>query len=266
MSISCTFQSVSAAAHDQDLKHLNLRDHLFTPAEQSVLEDVLQVLKPMKIATVLVSGKKQPSASKILPTLAKLRKEINVNELDSQLVKEMKMNITDNLNKRYTDEKVYTFLLKATFFDPRYKSLNSIAKPLVLLKTKEAIREMCIQFAEKKLKDTAEYEAESPLVKMEPEEQSLPVAACSSESPPPKKMKTETDYDDWLDDVVCLETENAKPSVSALELINEELDKYDAESQIKGNPLEWWKARQSSMPHLAEVASYFMCSWFLSSL
>ena len=67
---------------------MNLRECLFSAGEESIIEEVLVVLKPMMIATVLISGEKQPTASKILPTLAKIRKEMTVNEnLDSELVK-----------------------------------------------------------------------------------------------------------------------------------------------------------------------------------
>ena len=85
------FKVVSAAVLDLELRHLNLREYLFSAEEESLVEEVKIVLKPMKIATALVSGEKQPTASKILPTLAKIRKEMAINEtLDSQVVKEMK--------------------------------------------------------------------------------------------------------------------------------------------------------------------------------
>ena len=35
--------------------------------------------------------------------------------------------------------------------------------------------------------------------------------------------------------------------------------KYDAEPQIRGDPLQWWKSREASMPILAEVARAILC-------
>lgn len=75
-----------------------------------------------------------------------------------------------------------------------------------------------------------------------------------------KKVKYEPeDYDDWLDDVIYVKTEKEKIQTSAYELINQELEKYDAEPQIRGDPLQWWKSRESSMPILAEVTRAILC-------
>ena len=142
---------MSAAVLDPELKHLNLRDYLFTAEEQSDAEDILAILKPMKRATTFVCGEKQPTVSKILPTLAKLRIEMAVNEaVDSDLAKNMKEKIIENLDTRYKDNTVSSFLLKASFLDPRYKSLNNIAKEGAIFVTKQAIRDMCVWVAEKK--------------------------------------------------------------------------------------------------------------------
>ena len=119
-------------------------DYLFTSDEQSIVEDVLVVLKPIKKATLLVSGEKQPSTSKILPTLTKLRTEMTVDDKDSEIIKAMKTKAIENSNKGYKDEKVSSFVLKASFLDPRYKSLNSIAKPGVMLLIKQEMRDMCV--------------------------------------------------------------------------------------------------------------------------
>ena len=99
---------MTASALDPELKHLNLRDHLFNGVEQGRVEDILVVLKLMKRATIFVSAEKQPT-SRVLPTLAKLRMEMTVSETDSALAKQMKQNILDNLNKRYSDQSVRCF-------------------------------------------------------------------------------------------------------------------------------------------------------------
>ena len=104
------FQIVLATVHDPQLKHLNLREYLFTAEEEGCIDDILTVLKPLKTATTFVSAEKQPTASKVLPTLSKLRLEMTVNEeTDSPLAIQMKLNILDNLNKRYTDEMSVVF-------------------------------------------------------------------------------------------------------------------------------------------------------------
>lgn len=260
-------QAVSAAVLDPQLKHLNLRDYTFTAEEETNVEDILRILKPMKIATTYVCGEKQPTASKILPTLAKLRVEMAVNEaVDSVLATQMKMNIVDSLNKRYIDNNVSSFLLKASFLDPRYKSLNNIAKEGAVFVTKQAIRNMCVLVAERQLvvEDAVDSTEKLARATVKVESPSKPICsettASQTTEPQMKKRKAETeDYDDWLSDVIYVGTESAKQEVSKSELVNKELEKYDAELQIKGDPLEWWKSREGSMPILAEVARAILC-------
>ena len=83
---------------------------------------------------------------------------------------------------------------------------------------------------------------------------------ASTQEPQMKKLKYEPeDYDDWLDDVIYVKTEKEKIQTSTYELVNQELEKYDAEPQIRGDPLQWWKSREASMPILAEVARAILC-------
>lgn len=258
------FQAVSAAVLDPQLKHLNLREHLLTAEEETNIEEILRILNPMKIATTFVCGEKQPTASKILPTLAKLRTEMAVHEeVDSDLVTQMKMNIVDNLNRRYTDNNI------SSFFDPRYKSLNNIAKEGAVFVTKQAIRKMCLKVAEKQsiVGGPVDSEKEPPPhtlassanVKAEIPSKSLDTSIQSGE-PSKKRLKVESeDYDDWLSDVIYVGSESGKQQTSNSELINQELEKYDGELQIKGDPLEWWKGRKGSMPILSEVARAVLC-------
>ena len=96
-------------------------------------------------------------------------------------------------------------LLKASFIDPRYKSLNDIAKGVIHF-TKQAIRDMCMK--------VAEYQATKsegiPPVPTLPPAAAAAVKQESTESykPPLKKPKIESsDYDDWLTDVIYLGTE-----------------------------------------------------------
>ena len=113
--------------------------------------------------------------------------------------------------------------------------------------TKQAVKDMCVLVAESKPNGSSDSAAGFP---------SLPASAtvkteCTAEphmettdtfdGPQSKKIKMESeDYDDWLDDVMYIKTEEKEQSTtSALEIINKEMDRYDAEVQIKGDPLEW---------------------------
>ena len=93
---------------------------------------------------------------------------------------------------------------------------------------------MCVLVAETKIKSNTHSLpgflsiAASVSVKQEPPaESNNPLdTGDACEPTPAKKIKLETDeYDDWLDDVKYLKTEK-EPSVSTIELINQELDRY----------------------------------------
>ena len=83
--------------------------------------------------------------------MAKLNQETAVKEHDSEMVERMKGNIKQNFEKRYNDQAVRSFLLKATYLDPRYKALNNIAMEGAVYATKQAVRDMCITAVESKV-------------------------------------------------------------------------------------------------------------------
>ena len=56
----------------------------------------------------------------------------------------MKNKITDSLNSRYKDQSVSSFLLKASYMDPRYKCLHNVATEGASFATRQAVRDMCI--------------------------------------------------------------------------------------------------------------------------
>ena len=115
-------QTVTTAALDPELKHLNIHENLFSAKEQSEVDEILSILKPMKMATIFLSGDQQPTASRALPTLVKLKQEMNKKPSDTPLASKMKKTILDNLSGRYCDEQVKNFLLVASYLDPRYKT------------------------------------------------------------------------------------------------------------------------------------------------
>lgn len=75
-SISNHFSGSFCSSYRSTTETFDLREHLFTAEEEALLDDVLSVLKPLKIATLFVSGESQPTASRILSTLAKLNQQM----------------------------------------------------------------------------------------------------------------------------------------------------------------------------------------------
>ncbi|KAJ8333377.1 hypothetical protein SKAU_G00413850 [Synaphobranchus kaupii] len=66
-------------------------------------EDIVQLMTPIKIATIVMCEEEQPTVSVIAPLKAKLLKHLEPYEDDSAVVKEMKRVMVDDLSDRYSD-------------------------------------------------------------------------------------------------------------------------------------------------------------------
>ena len=69
----------------RDLMHLEI-----TPNEWWILEDLVQLLRPFKVATLHLSGEKYPTISALGPLLAEIKKRVEEDESDSVAIKEVK--------------------------------------------------------------------------------------------------------------------------------------------------------------------------------
>ena len=92
-----------------------------TDAEFSVLEGLVEVLKPLSYLTDALSGEKQVTASAVLPVMKHAESKLSAASTDSQLASEMKQTIWNDLGARYSDAKVSEILEVASFLDPRFK-------------------------------------------------------------------------------------------------------------------------------------------------
>ena len=68
-----------------------------------VAEQVLQVLKPLKMVTTLLSTESAPSVSMVLPLKTKIIQSMSPSEGDSTISRDVKDAIKADLNGRYTD-------------------------------------------------------------------------------------------------------------------------------------------------------------------
>lgn len=68
----------------------------------------------------------KPTASLILTLADKVLRKCEIRDGDTEFSKQLKNAIRDNLSKRYQDQTVRDFLLKATALDPRTKTRNIV--------------------------------------------------------------------------------------------------------------------------------------------
>lgn len=96
-----------------------------------VAEEVLQVLKPLKTVTTLLSTENAPSVSMILTLKTRILQSMAANEADSTITRDVKAAIREELNSRYTNPPdIQDDLHRSTALDPRFKSLTYLEPAL----------------------------------------------------------------------------------------------------------------------------------------
>ncbi len=84
-------------------------------------EEIVNLLKPLKKATTVLSDEKSATLSLILPLKSMIEQSMTLDEKDSTTIANMKAAILQNLSGRYTA--VQDYLQESTALDPRFRSL-----------------------------------------------------------------------------------------------------------------------------------------------
>lgn len=87
-------------------------------------------IEPFKIATQHLSGEKYPTISALGPLLNEIKSVITVSDDDSNAVKEFKRVLRQDLDDRYVNPNIKFLLHKASFLDPRFKTLTHLSVTL----------------------------------------------------------------------------------------------------------------------------------------
>uniref|UniRef100_A0A3Q3Q9S5 BED-type domain-containing protein n=1 Tax=Monopterus albus TaxID=43700 RepID=A0A3Q3Q9S5_MONAL len=106
----------SVLADDWKKWHLMPKD-----SDITVLETVKEVLSPISSFTDALSGEKHTTLSAVLPLCWKIFSTLTVEEGDSNLKRQLKDNIREDLRQRYEGTQLQLILNTATFLDPRFK-------------------------------------------------------------------------------------------------------------------------------------------------
>lgn len=98
-------------------------DCSLTDTDISNIEETVQTLKPMMVATNIMCEEKSPTISIIAPLHAQLLSETTCTVEDCPLVREIKSAINQDLSKRYDSAQEKDYLYISSALDPRFKSL-----------------------------------------------------------------------------------------------------------------------------------------------
>ena len=210
-------------------------------------ENYVELMRHMYDATVQISSEKRPSISLVLPILHALQKVLATTNEDTKYLQTLKKEISEDLEKRYTDTDVKYFLEEATLLDPRMKKKGYISRTAwdrITDKVTSAIED-----GDKKLG--------SLKVKVEPNRSSqdgnVSTSTCGDDDhvSPYKKPRFDLAIlieDDSDDDLQVIE----EHILSAHDRAKMEVNKYKmADAPAKGEDIiAWWAQNLESFPHI----------------
>ena len=115
--------AIFSAMVDKSVKKSGKDIAMLTDNELKLAEDLIHLLDPLKKMTTLMSSESTPTSSMILPLKTMTLKSMTLDAQDSPTIREAKLAITKDLEKRYTHPDLLDYLHRATILDPRFKSL-----------------------------------------------------------------------------------------------------------------------------------------------
>ena len=209
--------------------------HLMPDSEDwSIIEVLVDILKPFQQATEAMSAVKYPTLSTVKPLLFKLvNRTLKANESDSAVAKEVKVEIKRDLQGRYSTPSVARILNIATFLDPRYKELPFLDDP-----------------SKRKIIDQVRDEL---LVMEEMEEEEPPqTEVVIQEGEPPAKKKGPVEK--IIGELFESHTQQCLPT--HLQKVEKELEMYKAEPppNLDSDPLAWWSGHRALYPLMCKLA------------
>ena len=115
--------------------------------EWRILEDIAVVLEPFKDATVYLSADTYPTISVLGPLFSQMKQATAIADADSTVIRDFKLALSKDMENRYRDPFVLAYLSKASFLDPRFKSLAHLS-PLTQRETIDSIQEELVESLE----------------------------------------------------------------------------------------------------------------------
>ena len=194
--------------------------------EVDIIVATAEVLDPICDTLTMLGGDKYVTGSIVLPYMKKIVYLVKVEDTDPKFIVDLKSFITRDFLQRCRENLNFDLLKKATFLDPRYKSMKSIdqsQRKSLRREIKEELDMLTVPVREKSVTEDAE--------KSKPEKKK-------------KRISLESDDDDSGDDCV-----------------DKELERYIKEPKVGEllDPLiDFWKKRELEFPRLEILARKYL--------
>ena len=214
-------------------------------AEWSVIEELMVILKPFALATMVLSGSSYGTISIVSPLIHKFCSNRDRKEDDGENLKQIKVAIQSDLKERYVGDTA-KLLQEAAFLDPRFKQLNFLSDDERRDTIERTKVKMLLAASDKSL--SCEFsEAEPHQSCSEVEHRQF--CESTGAQPPKKKKKTALN-------ILFNDDDNDIPTGQSLtnrEKVETELLWYSHEEtlDLECDPLEWWKVKSATYPNLS---------------
>lgn len=262
-----------------------IKNYSFNFQEQSVLQQIVDVLSPYKKATTILCADTYPTMQKVIAILLKLDQSTGIHEDDSEVLKKIKNILRDEMKKRSQDR--YIPLL-ACLLNPGTKHLEFLSEEFkyakALLEEKAAQVEIQPLIVKKEKQDDSlnPEDLGEPLpnlptfpeeegAKINEEADSKPLEPKSSEIQNPennnnniekpqgtkRKMK---DMEEWLDDVIFIKKTTSNRERDTVTQSKKEVENY-LNCELSSNDetiLDWWRDNEIFFPRLAIIAKQML--------
>lgn len=264
------FPALMATANDPSLsKHAKttLTNCLFSFEEHSTVENIVKILQPFEKATTIVCADKTPTMQKILPTVIKLVRTIQVSDEDAPIMRKIKDKMLLEINNRTSMDKI---TLLGCIMNPFTKDLNF--KPELKEEATQYLREEVSEVREIIIKkERVEGEHDEPLLPqlVSPSKSNESLETTSADKPEEsndtqepvktvaKKMKS-ADTEDWLADVICTGETKKDPVLASESEIQRYLGITENDNTL--TILEWWNRNEQFYPRISKVAKKIFIS------
>lgn len=223
-------------------------EHVLYPSQWTLIEQIVEVLEPIKVISEVLCGVKYPTMSFTFPAIMELVNVKLASESPSSTIAEFKAAIKQNLEDHLQDQTQRNIMEVCGFIDPRFKHLEFLSAM-----EKENCEEL-VQKIARKLRDNTETEVTFKDSDCGPQKRKFEEIESDDEDGPSSK-KFALMFGDK-----CVAAARKCHSTEQRNKVLAEMERYKAEDVLAmtKSPLKWWKVNESRYPILALVAKKYL--------
>ena len=232
----------------------NTKYHLLlAESEQSHILLIIKLLKPFKELGDKLGSEKNVSISLVVPVIHALKDHLEAEEDDTSMIKDMKRNMLEKLENRYSDEQI-KILKICTLLDVRHKNDDYVKDNYDELSTQ--VKELDTQ---QKQHESQVSQPESQVTQHEiPATEGQEVANLSLIGNTGRRSKKKASIFEYDNDVIPQETDDQQWNDLYIEVTHYQKIRMKKEEKEKTDVLTWWRFHQKLFPNLFKLVKVFL--------